>query len=122
MPVSQKRRADYWFIVAAAFFLLLLCPSFMVFTPWTTAITLAEANKNYPGQVDPNWRGVSDYHGRPHEWNLGTKNEHPLGFATCCGFLAIGAGGFVYCAYRCWRAERASKRPTNGQSESTTFG
>ena len=120
MPCGQRPRTDYWFITAAAFFILLLCPSFMIFTPWTTAITLAEANQRYPGQVDPNWRGVSDYHGRPHEWNLGTIKENPLGFATCCGILAISAGGFAYCAYRSWRSQRATTRPTNSGSGSTT--
>jgi hypothetical protein len=36
------------------------------------AMTVEEANKRYPGQVNPNWRAVAVNHGVPQEWRLGT--------------------------------------------------
>ena len=103
---DSQRGKPIWFVLAMVCFLLITCPAFMVLAPWTSAITLAEANERYPGQVDPKWRGVADYHGRPNEWNLGTISENPGGFAACSVILALGVGGFIYCAYRSHRASR----------------
>ena len=112
MAVGQRLKVDYWFITAVVCFLLLACPAFMVFAPWTSAITVAEATERYPGQVDPKWRAVADYHGRPHEWDLGTIGETPIGFAACTLVLALGVGGSVYCCYRSWRLQRDGLRRT----------
>jgi hypothetical protein len=110
MPVGQRRKVDTWFVTGMACFLLLACPAFMVLAPWTTAITVAEATERYPGQVDPTWHAVVVEHGRPHEWDLGTRGQNPLGFAACTAALALGAGGFAYCAYRSWRLQRDGVR------------
>jgi hypothetical protein len=87
-------------------FLLIVFPAFMVFAGWTSAITVAEANERYPGQVDPNWRGVADYHGRPHEWRLGTIAENPVGFMACSVVLGLGLVGSMYSMYRSHRLGR----------------
>ncbi len=106
MAVGQQVRAALWFVIALGCFLLITCPAFMVFTAWTSAITLEEANKRYPGQVDPNWRGVADYHGRPHEWRLGTRAENPVGFAACSVVLGLGLAVSMYSMYRANRSDR----------------
>ena len=54
-------------------------------------------------QFDPNWRGVADYHGHPHEWRLGTIAENPVGFVTCSLVLGLGLAGSMYCMYRSHR-------------------
>ena len=114
MPVGRWLQVDYWFIAGMACFLLLACPAFMVFAPWTTVVTVTEANEKYPGRVDPNWRAAALYHGGPHEWPLGTIGENPAGFAACAAVLAFGVGGFVYCACRSSRFQREKLRRTNG--------
>ena len=117
MSVGQRRQVDYWAITCMACFLLLVCPAFMVFAPWTNVVTVTEASALYPGQVDPNWRAAALYHGRPHEWPLGTIAENPVGFAVCTAVLALGVGGFIYSAYRSSRFQRQKKQ----QQESGTF-
>ncbi len=106
MRVGPEARAGLWFAIAVGCFLLIVFPSFMVFTAWTSAITLAEANERYPGQVDPSWRGVADYHGRPHEWRLGTPSENTAGFVVCSAVLGLSFAGSMYCAYRSHRLSR----------------
>jgi hypothetical protein len=113
MPVGQRLQVDYWFLTGMVCFLLLACPAFMVWAPWTTAVTVTEASEQYPGQVDPNWWAAAVYHGRPHEWSLGTVGENPAGFAVCTAVLALGVGGSVYCAYRSHRLQRDGLRRTN---------
>src|SRR5947209_5111038 len=103
MAVRQQVKSALLFVIAMACFLLVTCPAFMVFTAWTSAITLAEANERYPGQIDPNWRGVADYHGHPHEWRLGTIAENPVGFVTCSLVLGLGLAGSMYSMYRSHR-------------------
>lgn len=105
---------DYWFVAGMACFLLLACPAFMVVAPWTSAVTVTEANEQYPGQVDPNWRAAALYHGRPHEWPLGTIGQNPVGFAACTAVLVLSAGGCVYCCYRSSRFRRRELRRTDG--------
>ena len=103
MAYRQQVQSALLFVIALASFLLVTCPAFMVFTAWTSAITLAEANERYPGQVDPNWRGVADYHGRPHEWRLGTMAENPVGFIVCSVVLGVSLAGSMfsmYCSHR----------------------
>jgi hypothetical protein len=56
MAVGREVQSAIWFVIAMGCFLLIVFPSFMVFTGWTSAITVAEASERYPGQVDPNWR------------------------------------------------------------------
>ena len=107
MPVSQRVQAGCWFGVALVCFLLIAFPAFTVLMPWTTAVTLAEATEEFPGQIDPNWPGVTVYHGRPHEWNFGTIGENPIGFVACAVILGLGVGGFIYCAHRSQRASAA---------------
>jgi hypothetical protein len=113
MVVTQMQRGC-WFVLAMVCFLGLTCPAFMILAPWTTAITVAEATQEYPGKVDPNWRAAAVYHGRPHEWGLGTISENPVGFAVCAVVLAFGVGGFIYCAYRSHRLLRDGPPRTNG--------
>src|SRR5258708_30428823 len=103
MGGGQRLKVDSWFITGVVCFLLLACPAFMVFAPWTTAITVAEATERYPGQVDPNWRAVADYHGHPHEWHLGTIAENPVGFVACSVVLGLGLAGSMYSMYRSHR-------------------
>ncbi len=103
MAVRQQVQSALWFVMAMACFLLIVFPSFMVFTAWTSAITVAEAKQRYPGQVDSNWRGVADYHGRLHEWRLGTIAENPLGFVACSLVLALAFPFSMYSMYRSHR-------------------
>jgi hypothetical protein len=114
MGISQRGQPERWFVIGAVCHLLVACPAFFVWAPWTTAISVAEAAERYPGQIDPNWRAVTVYHGRPHEWAWGTVGENPAGFATCSMVLGLGVGGFIYCAYR-------SRRPGGGRSRRTTL-
>jgi len=114
MAIGQRTRAGLWFAIALACFLLITCPSFMLFTAWTSAITLAEANQRYPGQVDPNWRGVADYHGRPNEWGLGTIAENPVGFAACSVVLCLAFACSMFCAYRSHRLSRERRAEPDG--------
>src|ERR1700676_1695068 len=99
MANSKQVQSALLFVVALVSFLFVTLPAFMVFTGWTSAISLAEANERYPGQVDPKWRGVADYHGRPHEWRLGTVAENPVGFVTCSVVLGLGLAGSMYSMY-----------------------
>ncbi len=103
MADHQQVKSALLFVVAMTCFLFVTCPAFMVFTAWTSAITLAEANERYPGQVDPNWRSVADYHGRPHEWRLGTIAENPVGFVVCAVVLGLGLAVSMYSMYRSHR-------------------
>jgi hypothetical protein len=103
MADRQQVKSALLFVVAVATFLLVTFPAFMVFGGWTYAITLAEANQRYPGQIDPNWPGVADYHGRPHEWRLGTIGENPVGFVVCSVVLALGLLVSMYSMYRSHR-------------------
>ena len=113
MAVGRQMRREGWFVIGVGCFLL-ACPAFFAWAPWTTAITVAEAAERYPGQIDPNWRAVTVNHGRPAEWRWGTAAENPLGFAACSLILALGVGGFFYCAYRSWRQQRDGLRLANG--------
>jgi hypothetical protein len=113
MRATRQVQPGRWFVIGLACFLLLACPAFMIWATWTTAITVADATERYPGQVDPNWRAVADYHGRPREWDLGTVAENPIGFAACSVALGLGVGGSIYCAYR-------SRRPSAGESRRTS--
>ena len=114
MAVGRKVQSALWFVIGVACFLLIVFPAFMLFAAWTSAITIAEATERYPGQVDPNWRGVADYHGRPHEWGLGTRAENPVGFTACTAVLGLGVGGFIYCAYRSRQPSGTGPRQTDG--------
>ena len=113
MAIGRRTRAGLWFAIALACFLLITCPSFMLFTAWTSAITLAEANQRYPGQVDPNWRGVADYHGRPHEWGLGTIAENPAGFIACSVVLGLAFACSMYGMYRSHQLSRERRGETD---------
>src|SRR5262245_60593607 len=115
MAVRQQLQSALLFGIALACFLLIVFPAFMLFATWTFAITIAEANERYPGQVDPNWRGVADLHGRPHEWGLGTIAENPVGFATCSVVLGLALAFSMYCAYRSNRLRERRDEP-NGCS------
>src|SRR5580704_8374578 len=103
MADRKQVQSAVLFVVALVSFLFVTLPAFMVFTGWTHAISLAEANARYPGQVDPKWRGVADYHGRPHEWRLGTIAENPVGFVVCSVVLGLGLAGSMFCMYRSHR-------------------
>jgi hypothetical protein len=105
MAVSRQVRSAFWFVIALGCFLLITCPAFMLFTGWTSAITVAEARERYPGQVDPNWRGVAVYHGRPHEWGLGTIAENQVGFIACSVVLGLA---FIWSMYGMYRSHRLS--------------
>lgn len=117
MAVGQQVRAALWFVIAMGCFLLIVFPAFMLFAAWTSAITIAEANERYPGQVDTNWRGVADYHGRPHEWGLGTIAENPVGFASCSVVLGIAFAVSMYCAYRSNRLRERRAEPKGCAAE-----
>jgi hypothetical protein len=114
MAVCQQVRSALWFVIAMGSFLLITCPSFMLFVSWTSAITLEEAKERYPGQVDPNWRGVADYHGRPHEWRLGTIAENPVGFIACSVILGLAFACSMYGMYRSHRLSRGHRAESNG--------
>ena len=114
MPVRQQVQSVLWFVIAMGCFVLITCPSFMLFMGWTSAITLVEANERYPGQVDPNWRGVADYHGRPNEWGLGTIAENPVGFAACSVVLCLAFACSMFCAYRSHRLSRERRAEPDG--------
>jgi hypothetical protein len=114
MTVGRRLQLDYWFIAGMACFLFLACPAFMVLAPWTSVVTVTEADEKYPGQVDPNWRAAALYHGRPHEWPLGTIADNPAGSAACTAALVLGVSGFVYCAYRSSRFQREKLRRGTG--------
>jgi hypothetical protein len=87
----------------------------MVFAPWTSVVSTKEASEQFPGQVDPNWRAAAVYHGRPHEWPLGTIGQNPVGFSMCAVALGLGIGGWAYCAFRTWRLQRDAPRRTDGR-------
>jgi len=106
MTVKQAREAR-WFLIGAAFHILILCPAFFAWAPWTTAISTARAAELYPGQVDPNWRAVHVNHGHPGEWRFGTIRQNPLGFAVCSVALGVGLGGFFFCTYRARHIQRS---------------
>lgn len=57
--------------------------SFVYWAPWTTTLTVVEASKRYPGQVDPSWPAVRVEHGRVSEWRLGTPRQNPWAFSLC---------------------------------------
>jgi hypothetical protein len=114
MAVARKVQEALWFAIGVGCFLLITCPAFMVFTTWTSAITLSEANERYPGQVDPNWRGVADYHGRPHEWGLGTIAENRVSFVACSVVLGVALPFSMYCVYRSHRLSRERRAEPNG--------
>src|SRR5260370_32191998 len=99
MAVGHPGQPERWFVIGAVCHLLLACPAFFVWAPWTTAITVAEASDRYPGQVDMNWRAVTVNHGRPAEWHWGTVAENPVRFAVCSALLWFRVTGFLYCPY-----------------------
>jgi hypothetical protein len=114
MAVGQQAQSGRWFAIGMVCHLLVACPAFFIWAPWTTAITVTEATERYPGRVDPNWRAVTVNHGRPQEWAWGTVTENPAGFAACSAVLGLGVGGFGYCAYRSRRPAGDGARRSDG--------
>jgi hypothetical protein len=106
MPVRQQVQSVLWFVIAMGCFVLITCPSFMLFMGWTSAIPLAEANERFPGQIDTDWDGVAVYHGRPHEWGLGTIAENPVGFIACSVVLGLALACSMYGMYRSHQLSR----------------
>jgi hypothetical protein len=109
MTAARRLQPWHWFVIGLACWLV-GSVAFMVWAPWTTAITMAEATERYPEQVDPNWPAAMVSHGKPYEWTLGTIAENTAGFAVCTAVMALAVGGFVYCAYRCERLRRDEVR------------
>ena len=108
MPIIWRSPSDKWEVIGVACFLV-ACVAFFRWAPWTTAITVAEADEKYPGLVDPNWRAVTVNHGQPSEWRSGTAAENPSGFATCTTVLGMSVAGFLYCVYRASDGTRRAK-------------
>jgi hypothetical protein len=104
--VNRQAEEARWFAKCAACHILLICPAFFAWAPWSTAIPVAQAATKYPGQVDPNWRAVHVNHGHPSEWRWGTKAQNPVGYAACSAALGAGLAGFFYCSYRASRCRR----------------
>ena len=108
MSVRQQVRSVLWFVIAMGCFVLITCPSFMMFMGWISAIPLAEANERFPEQIDPSWDGVAVYHGRPHEWGLGTIAENPVCFIACSVVLGLALACSMYGMYRSHRLSRGA--------------
>jgi hypothetical protein len=68
-----------------AIVIVLVC--FNYWAPWTASLTVAQATKQYPGQIDPLWRAVIVEHGKVSEWRLGTPRQNPVAFGVCTAAL-----------------------------------
>jgi len=110
MTVNLQAQEVRWFVLCVVCLMLVAFPAFVLWAPWTSVITVAEATARYPGQIDPNWRAVSVNHGRPSEWRLGTIAQNPLGFVTCSAVLAVGVAGFFYSTHRLRQIQRGTCR------------
>jgi hypothetical protein len=107
MTLGRLTQSDRWSLIAAAFHLLLLIPSFALWVDWTfSAIPTARAAEEYPGQVDPKWRAARVNHGIVTEWRLGTFRQEPVLYAACSAVFAFSLFGFLYSLQRAKRASR----------------
>ena len=110
MTVNLQVQEVRWFVLCMVSLMLIAFPAFVLWAPWTSVITVAEATARYPGQIDPNWRAVSVNHGRPSEWRFGTIAQNPVGFAACSAVLAVGVAGFLYSTHRFRQIQRGMYR------------
>src|SRR5262245_53769003 len=105
MRLGWLTQSDRWSLIAAAFHLLLLIPSFALWVDWTfSAIPTAQAAEEYPGQVDPTWRAARVNKRVVTEWRLGTFRQAPVGYAACSAVFAFSLFGFLYSLHRAKRA------------------
>jgi hypothetical protein len=85
--------------------------AFVRVAPWPTAMSTAEAEVKWPGQIDPSWRAVSPNHGRPQEWPHGTVADNPGAFAAWVAGLVAGVAGVWFCYGRLrWYTEPPERR------------
>jgi hypothetical protein len=95
----------FWFCIVGALV------AFEKVAPWTSAISTAEAEAQWPGRIDPSWRAVSPNHGRPQEWPYGTVADNRGAFLAWLSCLVSSAGGVWFCYVRLkWYIEPPERR------------
>jgi hypothetical protein len=63
--------------------------AFFIWAPWSSAITIADAEIKYGQKFPPEWNAVVVNHGQFRNEPWGTTNDHPVGYVVLSCFVFV---------------------------------
>lgn len=96
------------YVIALFLGWLMAMHGFIVVAPWIgDVVSVEEAARRCPGDIDPTWPAVFCSHGRPTKWELGLFADNPVRYGLAVAELVIGGTFFIggLCVAK-WRDDR----------------